>query len=60
MNGFEKERLYKTAANLARSAKSKSDAIIREKEIRDEAIRRHRIEWHRKYTLSFACIILFL
>ncbi len=59
MNGFEKERLYKTAANLARSAKSKSDAIIREKEIRDEAIRRHRIEWHRKYTLSFACIILF-
>lgn len=59
MNGFEKERLYKTAANLARSAKSKSDAIIREKEIREEAINRHSIEWHRKYTLSFACIILF-
>lgn len=59
MNGFEKERLYKTAANLARSAKSKSDAIIREKEIREEAISRHSIEWHRKYTLSFACIILF-
>lgn len=59
LNGFEQERLYKTAANLARSAKSKSDAIIREREIRLEAIHRHEIEWHRKYTLSFACIILF-
>lgn len=59
MNGFEKERLYKTASNLARSAKSKSDAIVREKEIRMESIHRHEIEWHRKYTLSFACIILF-
>jgi lipopolysaccharide export system permease protein len=59
LNGFEKERLYKTAANLARSAKSKSDAIVREKEIRMESIHRHEIEWHRKYTLSFACIILF-
>ena len=25
----------------------------------NERIRRHRIEWHRKYTLSFACFIFF-
>lgn len=59
LNEFEKERVYKTASNLARSAKSKSDAMVRERDIREESIRRHEIEWHRKYTLSFACIILF-
>ena len=59
LNGFQKERIYKTAANLARSAKSKTDAIIREKDIREETIINHKIEWHRKFTLSFACIILF-
>ena len=28
-------------------------------ERQEEIIRRHQIEWHRKFTLSFACFIFF-
>ena len=51
--------LYATAINLTRGAKTFSEAIKNELRSRDERIARHEIEWHRKFTLSIACLVLF-
>ncbi len=57
----EKEDLFiiNSAANLARNVKmyvsvSKKDALYKK-----ISIIGHRIEWHRKFTISLACLILF-
>lgn len=47
------------AANTARSAKAYSESIINENESEDFSILKYEIEWHRKFTLSIACIVLF-
>lgn len=49
-----------TAANLSRNAKSRLNSIRRTNYDRNKYINRHQIEWHKKLTLPFACIILFL
>jgi len=51
--------LLATAINLTRGAKTFSNAISEELKSRDGRIARHEIEWHRKLTLSVACIVLF-
>jgi len=52
--------IYNFAINKVNSIKSilksNSGNLIHQQEI----INRHKIEWHRKYSLSFACIILFI
>ncbi|MBE9468096.1 MAG: LptF/LptG family permease [Bacteroidetes bacterium] len=55
----EKARVIDQALNYARTTKSyisssKNDFVHKKK-----WINRHEIEWHRKFTLSFACFILF-
>ncbi len=47
------------AANLARASKTYSNAMKTEVESRKKRIARHKIEQHRKFTLSIACIVLF-
>jgi len=47
------------AINFARSAKNYIENIETDIETRGSWLTRYRIEWHRKYTLSFACFILF-
>jgi lipopolysaccharide export system permease protein len=42
------------------SVKSSVDMIATEYNSKDEEIRHNQIEWHRKFTLSVACIVLFL
>lgn len=51
--------LYATAINLSRGSKTFSEAINNELRSRDERIARHEIEWHRKFSLSIACLVLF-
>jgi lipopolysaccharide export system permease protein len=51
--------MYSTAINIARSSKTYSQSIEDEKEMRQKRINLHLIEWHKKFTLSFACIVLF-
>tara|TARA_B100000614_G_scaffold139949_1_gene124437 strand:- start:88 stop:699 length:612 start_codon:yes stop_codon:yes gene_type:complete len=55
-----KEEILDFAINKVRSLKSilksNSDDVNYKKSI----INRHKIEWHRKFSLSFACIILFI
>jgi lipopolysaccharide export system permease protein len=59
MNQKEKVGLYTTAINIARSSKTYAQSIEDEKEMRQKRIFLHEIEWHKKFTLSFACIVLF-
>lgn len=47
------------ALQSARSAKNNLEFNITDFENRAERIRKHDIEWHRKFTLSIACFILF-
>jgi lipopolysaccharide export system permease protein len=47
------------ALQSARSAKNSLEFSIGDFDKRAERIRKHDIEWHRKFTLSIACLILF-
>lgn len=53
-------RVLQTALNLARSAKSHIASHQKEVEWRALIIARHRIEWHKKITLSASVLMLFL
>lgn len=65
MAGFDtlpvsfKREIFDISAEKLRSAKSYTSAIYSEMDARAEMINRHSIEWHRKFTLSIACIVLF-
>jgi len=56
----KQKRLTKAAANLVRSSKSYIYNSRRELKYKHKKLRRANVEWHRKFTLSFACIVLFL
>ncbi|MCG8411535.1 MAG: LptF/LptG family permease [Bacteroidales bacterium] len=56
---YDKERIVNDALEYARSTQS---SITSNKKIfnrKAERIRRHQIEWHRKFSLSFACFVFF-
>ncbi len=58
---YEKEaKLYETAMNISRSSKSRIANIKEELYQRNKYINYHKIHWHQKLTLSFACLVLFL
>ena len=52
--------IYDFAINKVRSTKSLLKSNSDDLEYRQSIINRHKIEWHRKYSLAFACIILFI
>lgn len=55
----EKRQLYYTAKSLANSRKQ--DIEYRGYSYTDtkKSINRHRLEWHRKFSLAFACLVFF-
>ena len=55
----EKKRIFENALNLARTNQSyiNMNGMSAMNAIETES--RYRIEWHKKFTLSFACIVLF-
>jgi len=59
MNPLEVLGVYTTAINIARSSKTYSESIDDETEMRMKRIHLHEIEWHKKFTLSIACLVLF-
>lgn len=59
-NKLEQLRIYEIADNILRSNKNTVEYSIQSFRIQQEQVNRHAIEWHRKFTLSFACIVLFL
>ncbi|MFN8207928.1 MAG: LptF/LptG family permease [Bacteroidales bacterium] len=54
-----RQNIISTALNLARSAKSYVSSQKESFAGKVERMRRHEIEWHRKFTLSIACLIFF-
>jgi lipopolysaccharide export system permease protein len=42
------------------SANSTAEGLVAEYEMREKALRLHKIEWHQKIALSAACLVLFL
>ncbi len=56
----KKNRLFKASANLVRSGKSYVYNTQRELKYKHKKLKKTHIEWHRKFTLAFACLVLFL
>lgn len=54
-----KNQIVGSAIQMARSAKNEVDFLSIDYKDTEEYIRRFDIEWQRKFTLSFACLILF-
>ncbi len=59
LTASEKRRVVNVALNMTRNSKNYMNRTAVEMESREEFIDKHKIEWHRKLTLSFACIVLF-
>ncbi len=47
------------ALNEARSAKSNLSGEVQVSKVKEKLYRRHEIEWHKKFTLSLACLVFF-
>jgi lipopolysaccharide export system permease protein len=56
----KQKQAINTASNLSRNSKSRLSSMNEELRGRSKYVRSHEIEWHKKLTLPFACIILFL
>ena len=52
--------VVQTVLNNMRSFKTLTDNSARDKNSKTEEFLKYDIEWHRKFTLPFACIVLFL
>jgi len=62
LKNFEPEKrgmILNSALLSARNMASITSDIIDDLDGRSRVLAKHRIEWHRKFTLSFACLILF-
>jgi len=55
----KKATVNTTALYSARNVKSIISDMVNEADVKNRQLRRYTIEWHRKFTLSFACLILF-
>jgi lipopolysaccharide export system permease protein len=55
-----KRSVYSTALTNARQAKERAENETLVSESQTTRIRKYEIEWHRKFTLSLACLIFFM
>lgn len=53
-------KAYDKALGEARNVKSFSGVATRDLEYRMKNIRKHKVEWNRKFALSFACLVMFM
>ena len=51
--------IYDLALNSARNTRNNVEFNISDYESRMVLLRKHQVEWHRKFTLSIACLVLF-
>lgn len=59
MTPGDRAKAIEGAINLTRSSNTYINSMRSEFKSRMKTIKRHGVEWHRKFTLSFACIVLF-
>lgn len=60
---FSKEEMLRTIEYAKREAKGMRDKVVFNKSMLQDSVerqRQHQFEWHRKFTLSIACLIFFL
>jgi lipopolysaccharide export system permease protein len=55
----ERMNIIETASNIARSAKAYAESVSNDHYADYYSKLKYDIEWHRKFTLSIACIVLF-
>ncbi len=55
----EKSSIIHRALNKARGIKSNIEWHISDHETKREWLAKHQVAWHKKFTLSFACLVLF-
>ncbi len=55
----QKERALEKAINASRKHKEYQERTVKQLEGKTQRINSHKIEWHRKFVLSFSCIVLF-
>ena len=55
----QKKEAIANALTYARSTQNQINNSKKQFDYKGERIRRHQIEWHRKFTLSFACLVFF-
>jgi len=55
-----KSLVMQTVVNNMRSFKTLTDNSVRDKKGKIDEFLKYDVEWHRKFTLPFACIVLFL
>ncbi len=63
IRNFDKEKqaiILNSALNASRTSKNVAGDAAVDIDVREKSLYKHRIEWNRKYTLSFAIFILFL
>ena len=60
LNDLNNKRIHETAINKLRILKSVSKSNADDLNYKKTIIAKHKIEWHRKISLAFACIIMFL
>jgi lipopolysaccharide export system permease protein len=56
----QKFNVYSQAVSQTGITKSNIQYILNDYEAQQKSIREHKIEWQRKFTFSFACLVLFL
>jgi len=59
LNKYEKIEVIESALNRTRRIRSNISNFKKEIEVKDKLIFKHQAEWHRKFTLSVACFVLF-
>jgi len=60
LNNLNNKRIHETAINKLRILKSVSKSNADDLNYKKTIIAKHKIEWHRKISLAFGCIIMFL
>jgi lipopolysaccharide export system permease protein len=60
LKNLNNKRIHETAINKLRILKSISKSNSDDLNYKKTIIAKHKIEWHRKISLAFACIIMFL
>lgn len=59
LDASSKASVYREALSSARTTKSLIENNSEDYDSRMKWINKHRIEWHRKFTIAFACVLLF-
>ncbi len=62
LNGMTKKEkldIMERSLNMARNARNQAEFEKNDRNERMTLIRKHEVEWHLKFTLSFACLVLF-